>query len=308
MHLSKKETKTMSEEVVQFDIFKGAEFLKKYSQLRKTFRDASEGDKEATDVFAKFEVALKGFRKIMSTVKEEKDTRDVTQWVKQIQECEAFFNDDKEEIGRDKCLECDQIREIVTEDMCLQCSASYQARDWHDNFASRFDSSSESVQNELRLKFNAFVDAVEDMEQQFDETKYNNMREMAIFLHENLPILDADIDEDFDCEEDEESSSYEGKRKRDNSEEEDIYYKALKLIVPQKDYNYVMDNIENEDMLKSYAQNRRYIFQLKRVFHDFPDQNQILPGIYKNLSSARQAQKEDNFPDGKTMIVKINLF
>ena len=111
-----------------------------------------------------------------------------------------------------------------------------------------------------------------------------------------------------DEEEDEGSSSYDGKRKRDTSEEEDVYQKALKLIVPPKDFTHIMDNLENEDILKEYAQQRRYIFQLKRVFKDFPNQDAILPGIYKNLSSAKEAQRKDVFPDGKTVIVKINLF
>ena len=305
----------MSKELFVLDYAECVEKLKKYNFIKKAFREACQGDKNATEVFTRLEKFLKELRKVSYTLQGTKNTSDVSNVISTLDKCLQYYEENCKDYNvptRDRCIECDNVKEIIKEKMCFECNASYQAGDYYDNFAARFDSLSDDLQGHLKDEFNLFVNAIEDMREKFSPEKYHKMTEIAKKLHKDLPILEEDLDEDFQSDEedeDEDDDEYNVclKRKREDCNDSD-YLKALKIIIPPKDYNYVMDNIGDENKLRKFASEKSCIYQLKRKFRDFPDQFEILPGIYRSVSSAKEARAKDEFPDGKTTIVKINLY
>ena len=259
------------ESPILFDYLKAFKFLKKYKKLRKDYRDATKGNPKGEELFGKFEKALISIENSAKTFKKEDDTIDVTTAYGIIQECREFCekkdsSSSSDEIIRDRCIECGEIREIEHDQMCFECAVKTQARDLHDNFTLRFDALDEDEQDEFVDLYNSFVDAIEAMEQNCTKHTYNVMADIAELLEKNLPQLDEDLDEVLKEEELEEDA--------DDEEDEE----------------------EEDDKIT--------VYQLKRVFTDFPGQEEILPGLYRELDRAKKRQKQG---EGEIVITKIKI-
>ena len=296
----------MAEEAknVVFNVKQAHTFIKKFDPLKVAYRNATQSHPDGEELYVGFIQGIKTIKKLFAGAKSIDVSHNVTNSYNKVLACEAFFKDIKQKdttpkVVRDKCEECGQIAEIHSDEMCFPCAAETQARDLNDLFTQRYEQASEKQKDMYLQNMNDFVDAIDAMNSECNEDTYNMMCDIAEVLERDLPPLREHIDDDFDeaeeVDDDDEVEDEEEedvpKRKRDSNE--DIHYRALKMLATfRRGSEDIFSNIDNTAALNRVVDRVTTIYQLKRIFKEFPDQEHILGGIYKDRESAEIAKSK----------------